>query len=468
MIRIFSQYVSPKSIILMVTETVLITLSLLCAIRLRFWNDPVQFEVYTSWPDFAVQAGLIVAICQLCFYYNDLYDLTAVRRRSEQLVRLEQSLGAACLLLGLIYFLVPSLLIGRGVFIISMLLLTIFIMFTRVVLDGAWYMAAPAQNILILGTGDLAADLASELGKRHDLNLRLVGFARGHAPLNGHPERLRQPVVGTVEELEELVQQHQVNRIIVAMEDRRGSLPIRELVKLRVDGVRVEDVHTAVAALTGRVWLRTVQPSWFVFSDGFRRARTTLFLKRIIDICFAAILMVVSAPVMALVALAVRLDSDGPVIYRQARVGLRGRSFKVLKFRSMCVDAEVGKGAQWALAEDPRNTRVGRVIRKYRLDELPQFINVLRGDMSFVGPRPERPVFVDELRKLIPYYDERHSVRPGVTGWAQVQYQYGASIEDSYNKMEYDLFYLKNMSVLFDCAIVLKTLRTVLFGQGGR
>jgi sugar transferase (PEP-CTERM system associated) len=275
-------------------------------------------------------------------------------------------------------------------------------------------------------------------------------------------------VLGSVTELEDLVERHQVDRIIVAMEDRRGSLPIRELVKLRVGGVRVEDVHSSMAALTGRVWLRTVQPSWFVFSDGFHRSPTTLALKRIIDMAFAALGLVVSTPIMLLVAVTVRLDSKGPAIYRQLRVGLKGRRFEVLKFRSMRVDAETQNGAQWALAEDPRVTSVGRFIRKYRLDELPQFINVLRGDMSFVGPRPERPVFVGELRKLIPYYDERHSVRPGVTGWAQVQYPYGASIEDSYKKMEYDLFYLKNMSILFDCAIVLQTIRTVLTGKGGR
>jgi len=204
-----------------------------------------------------------------------------------------------------------------------------------------------------------------------------------------------------------------------------------------------------------------------VFSDGFRRSRVTLAAKRAIDVLFALAGLILFSPVMAVVAIAVRLDSEGPIIFRQTRVGWRGQCFETLKFRSMRVDAEKA-GAQWAQQDDPRVTRVGAFIRKFRLDELPQFVNVIRGDMSFVGPRPERPVFVKELREVISYYDQRHSVRPGLTGWAQVQYRYGASIEDAFRKLEYDLFYLKNMSILFDCAIVLKTVRIVFSGSTGR
>jgi exopolysaccharide biosynthesis polyprenyl glycosylphosphotransferase len=239
-------------------------------------------------------------------------------------------------------------------------------------------------------------------------------------------------------------------------------------VKLKVQGVTIEDAQSTMAALTGRVWLRSVRPSWFVFSDGFRRSRVGMVSKRAIDLVFSLLGLLFSAPIMLLIAVAVKLDSKGPVLYRQTRVGWKGRHFQVLKFRSMRVDAEAENGAQWALENDPRVTRVGRVLRKFRLDELPQFINVICGDMSFVGPRPERPVFVEQLRKAIPYYDERHSVRPGITGWAQVQYRYGASVEDAYRKLEYDLFYLKNTSILFDCAILFQTIRIVLDGQGGR
>jgi exopolysaccharide biosynthesis polyprenyl glycosylphosphotransferase len=211
-----------------------------------------------------------------------------------------------------------------------------------------------------------------------------------------------------------------------------------------------------------------VKPSWFVFSDGFHRSKWIDLLKRVLDLAAGAVGLAVSMPIMILVALAVRLESKGPIIFRQTRVGRMGKCFELLKFRSMSDDAEKANGAQWASENDPRVTRIGRFLRKYRLDELPQLVNVIRGEMSFVGPRPERPCFVEELRKTIPYYDERHSVRPGVTGWAQVQYAYGSSIEDAFNKLEYDLFYLQNMSIFFDCAVILATVRIVTTGHGSR
>jgi len=245
-------------------------------------------------------------------------------------------------------------------------------------------------------------------------------------------------------------------------------LPTRALVSLRVRGIRVEDAATALSALTGRVSLDAVKPSWFVFSDGFHRSKWNELLKRVLDLFAATVGLALSAPLMLLVGLAVRFDSKGPVLYRQTRVGRMGKTFELLKFRSMRTDAEHLTGAQWATQDDPRVTRVGRFIRKYRLDELPQFINVIRGHMSFVGPRPERPYFVEELRNVIPYYDERHSVRPGITGWAQVQYPYGASVEDAFKKLEYDLFYLKNVSLVFDLAIIFQTIRIVTGGHGGR
>ncbi|MCL4849834.1 MAG: exopolysaccharide biosynthesis polyprenyl glycosylphosphotransferase, partial [Bryobacteraceae bacterium] len=219
---------------------------------------------------------------------------------------------------------------------------------------------------------------------------------------------------------------------------------------------------------TGRVWLELVQPSWFIFSNGFSRSPLLLLLKRVADVCFAGVGLAVGWPLMLLIAMAIRLDSRGPVIFRQTRMGLNGRHFEVLKFRSMYADAEARTGACWAEEDDPRVTRVGWILRKFRLDEIPQFVNILRGDMSFVGPRPERPVFVDQLRSQVPYYDQRHSVRPGLTGWAQVEYSYGASVEDAIRKLEYELFYLKNMSAFFDLVIVLKTIRVVLRGRYGR
>lgn len=469
MIRIFNQYVSPKSLLLMFIEGVLIALALVCGVQLRFWGHADEIGTVVQFPDIAIQGFMIILIFQLCFYYSDLYDLNVIRGRSEQLICLGQSLGSACLLLGAIYYLFPGLMIGRGIFLISVFLVGAFVTLNRVVLDRTFQIAAPMQNILILGTHSMAVNVARQLMARDDLNIKLVGFAETRQGDAG-PEKaiLGIPVFEAAGNLESTALEHHVSRIIVAMEDRRGRMPVRELVRLRVQGVRVEDAHSTLSSLTGRVWLESIQPSWFVFTDGFRRSATTLAIKRSLDLALSIIGLVVCLPVMALVAIAVRLDSKGPVIYRQKRVGLGGRPFEVLKFRSMRADAEQANGAQWASKDDPRVTRVGRFIRKFRLDELPQFVNVIHGEMSFVGPRPERPVFVEQLRKEISYYDERHSVRPGLTGWAQVEYPYGSTVEDAFRKLEYDLFYLKNMSIFFDCAIVFKTMRTVLTGKGGR
>ena len=468
MIRLFSQYVSPKSLLLAALEAVLIALSLVFAVRLRFWNNAVEFQAYTDLPHFAWQTAVVVVIYQVCFYCNDLYDSQPTERRDDEALRLGQSLGAASLLLGLLYYLIPSLLVGHGVFLLNMVLAGSFLLLSRMALDRLW-LAAPAQNILILGVGPLASTVAREITARQDLKLRLVGFVQEGpiAPGQSHVVFGR-PLVGATAELESLVEKNRVSRIIVAIEDRRGTLPTAALVRLRVRGIGVEDSHSAIAGLTGRVWLSTVLPSWFVFSDGFHRSPMTAWVKRTLDICFGVLGFLLALPIMLLVALVVKLDSKGPVFYRQIRVGWKGRHFEILKFRSMRVDAEKQNGAQWAVVNDPRITRAGKYLRKFRLDELPQFVNVIRGDMSFVGPRPERPGFVADLSEEIPYYDERHSVRPGLTGWAQVQYRYGASVDDSYRKLEYDLFYLKNMSLLFDCAIIFQTIRIVLAGQQGR
>ena len=469
MIRVFSQYVSPKSVCLMLLEGILIALCLTGAVKLRFWGNRAEFEMYTMLPAFGVQALVSVIVFQVCFYYNELYDLHAMRRPSEQMLCLWQSLGAASVVLGFMWFLIPGIQIGRGVFFINIVLLAVTISIFRATLDFVWRTTAPKQKILILGTGPLATKVARELTKREDLNFELAGFVD---KTGGSSSTLGSvfgwPILGLVEALQQIATDHKIARIIVALEDRRSALPIGSLVNLRVRGIPVEDAHTALAALTGRVWLDTVKPSWFVYSDGFHRSRLTAVVKRAVDLGFGFIGLILSAPLMALIAVIVRMDSPGPALYRQVRVGIGGKLFEVLKFRSMRLDAEIANGAQWAQVDDPRVTRVGKILRKYRLDELPQFLNVIRADMSFIGPRPERPVFVDQLCEQIPYYNERHSVRPGLTGWAQVQYPYGATVEDSMRKLEYDLFYLQNMSMLFDFAIVVQTVRIVLFGRGAR
>ena len=463
MIRVFNLYVSAKSLLLMMLESFLIVASLIGGAKLRFWSDPDSFEFYLNSPSFLLQVLTVLLVFETCCYYNELYDLNVVRVRGQHLVRLAQALGAGCILLGVLYYFLPWLLLGRGVLIIAVGLVAGSTFGVRAGLDRIWASTVRENNVLILGNGELALSVAREFERRADLSFRVVGFLARESTVT---ELFGRPVFAG--ELSAVARDQRVSRIVVALADQRGALPTRDLVRLKVQGVEIEDAHSALAGLTGRVWLRAVRPSWFVFSGGFRRSGTTLLLKRALDLALSLVGVILFSPVIALIAVAVWFDSRGPALYRQARVGLGGRVFNVVKFRSMRIDAEAKSGAQWALKDDLRITRVGRFLRKYRLDELPQFFNVIRGEMSFVGPRPERPCFVEQLREQIPFYDERHSVRPGITGWAQVEFTYGASVEDALRKLEYDLFYLKNMSILFDIAIVFRTARIVLFGVGSR
>lgn len=469
MIRVFNQYVSVKSLLLILFEDILMAFGLLCGARVRFLGQFPEFYDYIRFPTFAFQAAVVVLALQLCFYYSDLYSFTHIRRQNEDLVGICQAIGTACVLLGLLYYVFPDLLMGRGVFFIGVGISGTLVFASRLMLDRAWKAAAPQQRLLVIGTGELALTVAREVGRRGDLNLRLVGLVGENASRSsGVSDLFGYPLLGSLNNLESITAQHHITRIVVALSDRRGILPIRELVKLRVQGLRVEEAETTISSLSGRVWLAIVKPSWFVFCNGFRRSRFTLITKRCLDLAMAAIGLLICLPVMVTAAVAIRLDSEGPVVYRQTRVGRGGKVFDVLKFRSMRVDAEKQCGIRWASENDPRITRLGRFLRRSRLDELPQFVNVLKGEMSFVGPRPERPYFVEILRREIPYYDERHSVRPGLTGWAQVRYDYGASVEDALRKLEYDLFYLQNMSALFDLAIIFATVRVMITGRGAR
>jgi sugar transferase (PEP-CTERM system associated) len=463
--RVFNQYVAVKSILLLVLEALIVCFSLIGAAWLRFLSEPVQFGAMLGAPIFWLRALVVVAAFLISFYCNKLYDFKALRTRQEdfrqdQLIRLVESIAYACFPLAVLYYFLPDLMLGRGIALISIALVLPLIALCRLAVARG----VMEQRVLILGAGELAGAVSREFSSRDDLHLSIVGFLTG----GDRPDATPPPgykVLGAVEDLMPVVRATQTNRIIVALQERRRVLPVHDLVRLRMEGIEIEDAQTAMAALSGRVSLSTIQPSWFVFSDGFRRSEVQFAIKRTIDFIFATVGLVLSMPIMAAVALAIKLDSEGSAIYRQRRVGLGGRSFEVLKFRSMYSNAE-RDGPQWASSGDSRITRVGAVIRKYRLDELPQFWNVIRGDMSFVGPRPERPEFVEQLREVIPYYDERHTVPPGITGWAQVQYEYGASVEAACRKLEYDLFYLKHMSALFDLRIIYRTVQTVLSGRG--
>jgi sugar transferase (PEP-CTERM system associated) len=317
----------------------------------------------------------------------------------------------------------------------------------------------------VVGTGSLARIVAQQIRQQHDFAYRVVGFIED--PDTRADAITVAPVLGTAAELPRIVDALHVNRIVVSLADRRGRLPMNELLQAKLTGVRVEDAATTYERITGKILVDDLRPSWLIFSDGFQASRVTRVVKRAFDLVLAVVGFVPAAPLMLATAIAVRLDSPGPALYCQERVGENGRIFTLCKFRSMRIDAERGTPV-WAKDRDDRVTRVGRFIRLTRLDELPQLWNVLRGDMSFVGPRPERPFFVEQLAEAIPFYTARHAVKPGVTGWAQVKYRYGASIEDALEKLRYDLYYIKHLSLVFDFTILIDTVKVIMSGKGAK
>jgi sugar transferase (PEP-CTERM system associated) len=440
------------------SETLLLLGAFLVAVAIRFGGGLWVYELL--WP----KAILCVAVFQLSLYYGELYE-PRVWRRMELFLRLGQCLAVGAVALTVIFFAVPPLGVGRGIFGIFVPLAFATSLSWRVGVQWTWGAADLGERALVLGTGLSAQKVARAMLKQSP-GYRVLGFLTEHKDEVGRSV-VNPTVVGTLGELPRLVDELRPSLIVVAQEDRRRRLPVAALLKCRLAGVRVVESASLFETLSGQIALSDLRPSFLIFSSGFHKPPILHSLKRGGEIVLATVGLVAVAPVLGLVALAVRLTSAGPVLYRQARVGEGGREFALLKFRTMRQNAEAASGPVWATAgEDPRITLVGRVLRKTRLDELPQLWNVLRGDMSFVGPRPERPHFVDKLRKVIPFYDERHTVRPGITGWAQVKFPYGSTLEDAEEKLEYDLYYVKHMSLLFDVAIVLETAKVMLLGRG--
>jgi sugar transferase (PEP-CTERM system associated) len=455
--QLFKRSVSARGLTAFGFEILLIAGSLLLATRFYGPADD---------PGLVWRILLATGLFLVCLYYNDFYDLTVVQSGREVVVRLLQAGGAASILLALIYFVLPALAVQRGAFFPSLTLFLAAMLTWRFAFNVVIRAPRLVENILIVGTGQVAIGVARQIFEQHDFAYHIVGFAEdGPASATLPPGFPR--VLGRSRDIGTLVARYGVDRIIVAVADRRGRLPVGELVHAKLSGVQVEEAMTTYERLTGKVMLESIKPSWVIFSEGFRVSRFRRTTKRVVDIVLSTIGLIVSAVPMAITAVAVWLDSGGPVLYPQERVGEHGRVFTLFKFRSMRVDAE-GAVPIWASEGDTRVTRVGRAIRLTRLDELPQFWNVLRGDMSFVGPRPERPYFVQMLSQDIPFYHERHAVKPGLTGWAQVKYRYGASVEDATEKLRYDLYYIKHLSVFFDLTIVFDTVKVILFGKGAQ
>jgi sugar transferase (PEP-CTERM system associated) len=441
------------------SDTVVLLGAFLLAGFVRLGDDVGSYELLLP------KAALCVAVLQLSLYYGELYDYRA-RRRLELFLKLGQCVAAGTVALAVVFFAVPSLVVGRGIFGLFVPFALLALLGWRLLAAWTWGAADLGERVLVLGTGVSAQKVGRAMLKQSPLGYRVLGFLTEHREEVGRP-LVNPGVVGMLDELPRLVREHNANLIVVAQEDRRRRLPMEALLRCRLDGVRVVEAASIFESLNGQIPLSDLRPSWLVFSSGFSKPRLLRSVKRIGEVALVGFALALAAPVMALVALAVKLTSPGPVLYRQTRVGEGGREFPLLKFRTMRADAESASGPVWATAgHDPRVTPVGRVLRKTRLDELPQLWNVLRGDMSFVGPRPERPHFVEKLRRVIPYYDERHAVRPGITGWAQVKFSYGSTLEDAEEKLEYDLYYVKHMSLLLDVAIVLETAKVMLLGRG--
>lgn len=413
------------------------------------------------------KAAVATVFCLSAFYLYDLYDFVIMHDRRELVLRLIQALGLAWMALAISFYIFPHLMIGRGVSLISLPLALSLMVGWRLLIH--WFLGHPeiGERILIVGSGPMAIELAREALNRPDTGLRIVGFADNDPALLGK-SLINPRVVGLTSELDNLVKRENIDRIVVAMGERRGQFPTEQLLHLSLSGnVSIEEGASFYERVTGRVHLDMVRPSWLIFSGRKRQARLNSMARAVLHRGVAFVGAVLSLPIALVTAILIKLDSRGPILYKQERVGRNGRGFMVMKFRSMRVDAEQN-GPVWARDADDRVTRVGRIIRKIRVDEIPQFWNILKGDMNFVGPRPERPHFVAQLAVEIPYYEQRHLIAPGLTGWAQIKYPYGASIEDARQKLQYDLYYIKNQSLALDAAILFETVKTILFGRGAR
>jgi sugar transferase (PEP-CTERM system associated) len=455
---------STRTPFLLLLETLMIGLAVTLAAAIRLGPEAGLDVLRTT--DGLLKAGVVAGITQLCLFFADMYDLRVVADRRELFVRLLRALAATTIILAVVYFWAPSLIVGRGVFLLTTILTIVAILCTRLLFDFATSQVRPGERLLLIGTTPAAVALAQEIHERQaELGVEIVGFVDPDPGRVG--AALFNPgVIGTIDDIPRIVRDRDVDRVVVSLADARGRLDMVKLLEIKLSGVTFDHLATVYEEYTGKIAVENLRPSWMIFSEGFRKSRTQLVTKRTLDVLVATVGLVLAAPIAAAVVVLIKLTSPGPVLYRQERVGQHGRRFMVLKFRSMRVDAEADTGPVWAQKNDSRVTPIGSFLRRSRLDEIPQLWNALRGDMSMVGPRPERPSFVADLTRQIPFYGQRHVVKPGVTGWAQVRYTYGASVEDALQKLQYDLYYIKNMSVALDIFVMFQTVKTVVMRRG--
>lgn len=402
---------------------------------------------------------------QLAMVAVGVYGAEALQSLKFALARLLVAVSLGVIFLSIVAFILPGITLWRSNSLYAMILAIVFLITMRLLLGATLDNAIFKRRVLVLGAGKRALRIA-DLGQRRESSFVVVSHIDMHEGTAHIADAIRRDSIAS---LAELVVQEEISEVVLALDERRNALPLADLLRIKTTGVHVNDYSSFLERETGRIDLDSVNPSWLIFSDGFSSGRRlSSAFKRVFDVTSSLILLVLTAPIIAIFALLVRIESPGGSFYRQQRVGLYGEPFDVIKLRSMRADAEAAGTAVWASENDPRITRIGHFIRKVRIDELPQLWSVLKGEMSFVGPRPERPQFVADLETKMPYYAERHMVKPGITGWAQINYPYGASVEDSRHKLEYDLYYAKNYTPFLDVLILLQTLRVVLWPEGVR
>jgi sugar transferase (PEP-CTERM system associated) len=470
-IRLLNAYFPKRTLFLGISEACLVALAFVAAAVARLGSRDASLML--GFRQGSLKILVVAAAFVSCMNYFDLYDSSVLSNRREVLVRMIQVIGTVYAVLAVLYYLYPPLELGRGIFQIGFVFFAMLLWLWRKLFSIVNSAPQFAERTLLLGEGPLFASLLREYESRPELGVRVVGrdFAAGDGNNGMHGDCDSSGDGGGAimgEHLLHVLKHFSVNRIVVSMGDRRGKLPVELLLSLKSHGVPVEDGTEVYEAITGKVPIECVRLGWLLFSPGCHASRFFLIYKRLASVFVSILGLLLSLPLLPFIVLAIKLSSPGPLLYRQKRVGRDGSVFECCKFRTMRADAEADIGPTWAADDDPRITRVGKFLRLSRMDEIPQLWNVLKGDMSLIGPRPERPEFVEKLNREIPFYQLRHTLRPGITGWAQVRYKYGSSIEDAKEKLCYDLFYIKNMSLGLDLLIFLNTIKIILLGRGAR
>ena len=464
MIRFFRHYVPLNVLMLLMTEAMILGGAIYLGVSARFLDfDVTPGELAPLFP----KALLFTLVMLGLMTASGLYATEWRGGIRALLQRLGLSFGLGLITMSVLFYLFPSLLLGRGAFLLSFGLALCGILLSRALFIRWTQVGALKTRTLVIGTSSRAAHIEALLSKLgHASNTQIVGYL----PMGGsHHFVDHARILDTKESLPELAERLQISEIVIAVRDRRGGgMPVQELLQCKLRGIRILELSNFFERENGHLQLDSMNASWMILAEGFDQGMLRDTVKRLFDLLVSAAMLAVSLPVMALTALLIKLEGPGPVLYRQERVGQGCSNFTILKFRSMCVDAEKDGKPRWAGQNDSRVTLTGRFIRRTRIDELPQIFNVFFGDMSFVGPRPERPYFVQDLTQKIPYYGVRHTVKPGITGWAQVRYPYGATDEDAMHKLQYDLYYVKNHSLFLDFMILFQTAQVVLWGKGVR